>query len=113
MGNTPSITNTFTANTKAKSSQVNTNFTNALNFVNDGTYDLFSNSFAARRTSNGNVTLGHNRVYITGYHQIGGDGTNTTYNIATSTARMICFSDLQVVSGSSLIVTPGAEVRVI
>lgn len=52
MGTTPTVTNNFTAGTKAKASEVNANFTDLINAITDGTK---TNEAAAWRGANGSL----------------------------------------------------------
>ena len=56
----PSVTHTFVNSTTADASQVNTNFTDLINSLTDGTKDLSINALtcAGAATLNGHVTLG-------------------------------------------------------
>ena len=80
------ITNTFTAGTKAKASEVNRNFTDLSSALSSGTSDILINGLQNNRLSNGNMTITGNYCAIYGYHTI--DST-TTYDLATSTARAV------------------------
>ncbi len=57
----PSVTNTFTNGTSADATQVNTNFTDLINGLSDGTKDLSISALtcAGTTTLNGNVNLGN------------------------------------------------------
>ena len=68
----PSVTHTFSNSTVADATQVNTNFTDVINGVSDGTKDLSVSAFTAAGavTLNGAVTLGNatgDDITITGY----------------------------------------------
>lgn len=67
----PSVTYTFTNGTAADASQVNTNFTDLINGVSDGTKDLSISALtcAGTATLNGNINLGNSSaddITITG-----------------------------------------------
>lgn|SRR3990167_6066900 len=106
MANAPSIANTFTAGTKARATQVNTNFSDVQRDLSSGTSYLFTNLFLNNRVSNSNLTVGNNQCLLAGYHTI---DTTTTYTLATSTARAVFFSVLVVNPGGVLDLTSGAE----
>lgn len=87
----PSVTYTFTNGTTADATQVNTNFTDVINGITDGTKDLTLSALTVGGvgTFNGNVTLGNSTVddiTITG--SIAATipwKTNATGNIGSST----------------------------
>ena len=58
----PSVTYTFSNDTIADASEVNTNFTNIISGFSDGSKDLNMNiaTFAGAVTCNANVTIGNN-----------------------------------------------------
>lgn len=110
MANAPSITNTFTAGTKARASQVNTNFGDVQRDLSSGTAYHFTNLYLNHRISNSNLTIGNNQCLLAGYHTI---DTTTTYTLATSTSRAVFFGHLNVNSGGVLQMTSGAETLII
>lgn len=81
----PSVTNTFTNGTSADATQVNTNFTDIINGITDGTKDLSISALtcAGAATLNGNVTLGNGSV----------DDITITGSIAASVAMKTTFSN--------------------
>ena len=87
----PSVTYSFTNGTAADATQVNTNFTDIINGVSDGTKDLsvFAITAASTATFNGNVNLGNSStddVVFTG--SLESDipiGNNNSYNIGSGT----------------------------
>jgi hypothetical protein len=72
----PSVTHTFANSTTADATQVNTNFTDIINGITDGTKDLSISALtcAGNATFNGNVTLGNS----------GADDITVTGSLASS-----------------------------
>jgi hypothetical protein len=87
----PSVTYTFTNGTTASASEVNTNFTDILNGVSDGTKDLSINALtcAGAATLNGNINLGNSSSDdLTVTASLASNlaiKTNATYGIGSST----------------------------
>src|SRR3990167_10375201 len=110
MGDTPSVTNTFVAGTKAKAVEMNTNFSDLVADIGGGTSDLYANSYINRRTSNGSVSIGANKSFMASYFTI---DTTATYLLTDTTSRMAIFGDLNLASGAALYLTSGAEILVL
>jgi len=89
----PSVTYTFSNGTAADASEVNTNFSDIINSLTDGTKSLSIDALtvAGAASFNGNVTLGNasgDDVTITG--SIAADivvKTDSTYDIGTSSSK--------------------------
>ena len=90
----PSVTHTFTAATTASASQVNTNFTDIINSLTDGTKSLSIDALtcAGATTLNGNVTLGNasgDDITITGSLAATIPiKTNNSFNIGAATLAL-------------------------
>jgi hypothetical protein len=90
----PSVTYSFTNGTTADATQVNTNFTDLINGLSDGTKDLSFNALtvAGAATLNGNVTLGNASAdSLTMNASLASSiaiGTNATYNIGGATTGL-------------------------
>lgn len=88
------MTYSFTNGTTADASQVNTNYTDLINGLSDGTKDLNVNAFTAAgaATLNGNVTLGNSSSdTLTVTASLGSSisiDTNATYNVGGSTTGL-------------------------
>lgn len=80
----PSVTNTFANSTTADASQVNTNFTDIISGMSDGTKDLSISALtcAGALTANGNVNLGN----------ASGDDLTITASLASTIAIKTTFS---------------------
>jgi len=91
----PSITYTFSNSTTADASQVNTNFTDLINGMIDGTKDFSINALtlAGALTANGHVTLGNatsDDVTVTGSLASSIPvKTTATYNVGSSTLGLL------------------------
>jgi hypothetical protein len=93
----PAVTYTFTNGTTSDASQVNTNFTNLINAMSDGTTDFSIGSLvvAGAATLNGAVTLGNSTadaITITG--NISSSLTfsaNATHNFGTATVAPLSY----------------------
>ena len=87
----PSVTYTFTNGTTADGTEVNTNFTNIINGLSDGTKDLNINALtcAGAAVLNGHVTLGSNSSDDLTFNAVMASTlpikTNTTYDIGSTT----------------------------
>lgn len=87
----PSVTHTFSNGTAFDATQVNTNFTDIINGVADGTKDLSINALtcAGTATFNGNVTLGNasadDLTFTGSLASTIPVKTNATYNIGSAT----------------------------
>lgn len=91
----PSVTYTFSNSTTADATQVNTNFTDIINGVSDGTKDLSINALtcAGSATFNGSVTLGNasgDDVTVTGSLASSiAVKTHATYNVGGATTGLL------------------------
>jgi hypothetical protein len=91
----PSVTYSFTNGTSADGSQVNTNFTDLINAMTDGTksFSIDALTVAGTFTANGNVTLGNassDDITFTG--SVASTipvKTNSTYNFGSSTLGLL------------------------
>jgi hypothetical protein len=110
MGNIPSHTNAFVAGTKARSQEVNTNFTETISFLTDASYDHWANGFINARRMVSNRTITGNQCFMAGYYQI---DTGSTLHLGTSTARGVIFQQLDILSNGALRVNSGAALRII
>ena len=109
MGRYYSTPTSFVAATKARASEVNTNFTEVSNAFRAGTHDVYLNGLILNRLSNGNVSVTANGAYLGAYTTI---DTNATYTLTDSTSRMAVLGMLTINAGGFLILTSGAEVVV-
>ena len=110
MGTLASITATFVANTKAKAAEVNGLMTEIFGTVNNGSREVYTNTYRNNRTSSSDMTWTGSDCAFFGYHSI---ATNGTYHLATSTARGICFVEMHINTGASLILNSAAAFSVI
>ena len=110
MGTLASIPSSFVANTRARSSEVNAKFSDVYNALAAGTYDHYINGLRYRRLSSSSITMTGSDCYLFAYHQI---DSSTTYDLATSTARMIILDTLEIKSGGTLHIAPSAKVKII
>jgi hypothetical protein len=107
MGDIPGITNTFVANTKAKSAQVNTNFNDLVSDIGSGTSHLFANGYKNNTLSNGNATIGANQCFNAGFFTV---DSNASYLLSSSSSRMSIGGELTIhgtvdlTSGATLLI---------
>jgi hypothetical protein len=110
MGTLASITSVEVAGTKAKASAFNNLATEIFGVVNDGTREIYTNTFRNNRTGNSNMTFTGSDCAFFGFHEI---AAGLTYDFATSTARGICFDTLVISSTGTLDLASGAAFSVI
>mgnify|MGYP001567447584 CR=1 FL=1 len=110
MGLLASSPSQFVAATKAKSSEVNSKFTDVYNALAAGTHDHYVNAIINNRISNGSVDVTSNACYFNGYHTI---DTTATYKLKTSSSRMVIFGALTINTGGILEMTSGSEALIV
>jgi len=110
MGSLASITSIEIAGTKAKAAAFNNALTEIFGVLNDGSREIYNNTHRWNRNSSSNMTWTGSDVAVMAYHTI---GTATTYDLATSTARGICFGTLTLGQSATLHVASNAVFRCI
>lgn len=100
----------FVANTRARAAEVNAKFSAIATALRDGSNDIYVNGYRQSRLSTANVTLTGYDAFFGVFYTI---GTNTTFDLATSTSRMVNVGDLEVSTGATLHVASGAQVLVL
>lgn len=99
----------FVANTRARASEVNAKMTTIAEAIRGGSNDVYTNGYRLSRVSNGNTTISGNDCVMLGFYEV---GTDLTYDLATSTARLSCSTVMKVNTGATLHIATGAIARV-
>ena len=102
----------FVKNTRARAAEVNGALDTITGFVADGTHDIYTTGYRINRLSPElvNTTLTGNDAFICAYYQF---NTNTTFDLATSTARFACIGKLEVLSAATFHIASNAVAKIV
>ena len=100
----------FTANTRAKASEVNAKFSHLWEAFRDGSRAPFTTGYYQKRYDDSAVTLNTATCFMAGYYRV---PNGITFDLATSTARAVFFGELELQSTATFHVASAAVALVL
>lgn len=112
MGQLTTAPSTFVANTRARAAEVNAKFSAHNQALKGGVNDLYATGYRINRLSPDavNTTITGNDCFMCAFYTL---ETSTTFDLATSTARLACIGDFTISTNATLHIATNAVAKIV